>query len=150
MSLGHTASQAVSGIVTCLQRWVIYLVDIFIWSIYFLQLKTHCPAPRACCHQSQGGRRTRLPSLLGLLDPWGWKRFRWCHSLHWVVSCQFLWLTRMMLYSLLLGPIQMLSEIIIIPLTGASLRPVLMKTSWVGRNPAFSNIPSANCCHHPL
>lgn len=150
MSLGHAASQAVSGVVTCLQKWAIYLVDIFIWSIYFLQLKTHCPAPRAYCHQSQGGSRTRLSSLLGLLVPQGWKRFR-CHSLHWVVSCQFLWITRRMLCSLLLGPIQMLSEIMIIPLIGAKLRPILMKTSWTGRrNPAFSNIPFANCCHHPL
>ena len=132
MSLGHTASQAVSGVVTCLQKWVIYLVDIFIWSIYFLQLKTHCPVPRAYCHQSQGGSRTRLSSLLGLLVPQGWKCFR-CHSLRWVVSCQFLWLTRTMLCSLLLGPIQRLGVLIIIPLTGARLRPILMKTFWVGR-----------------
>lgn len=150
MSLGHTASQAVSGVVTCLQKWVIYLVDIFIWSIYFLQLKTHCPAPRAYCHQSRGGSRTRLSSLLGLLVPQGWKRFR-CHSLHWVVSCQVLWLTGTMLYSLLWGPIQMLSQMMIIPLTGARLRPVLMKSSWFGRrNPAFSNISLANHCHHLL
>lgn len=150
MSLGHTASQAVSGVVTCLQKCVIYLVDIFIWSIYFLQLKTHCPAPRAHCHQSQGGSRTRLSSSLGLLVPQGWKGFR-CHSLHCVVSCQFLWLTRTMLYFLLLDPIQTLGELIIIPLTGARLRPVFMKTSGAGRrNSAFSNIPFANCYHHPL
>lgn len=117
MSLGHTASQAVSGVVTCLQKHVIYLVDMFIWSIYFLQLKTHCPVPRAYCHQSLGGNRTRLSSLLGLLVPQGGKCLR-CHSLHWVVSCQFLWLTRAMLYLLLLGPIPALGELIIIPLTG--------------------------------
>lgn len=150
MSLGHTASQAASGVVPYVQKWVIYLVDIFIWSIYFPQLKTHCPAPRAHCHQSRSGSRTRLSSLLDLLIPQGWKRFR-CHSLRWVVSCQFLWLTRMMLHSLLLGLIQMLGEVIIILLTGATLRPVLMKTSWAGRrNPAFSNMPFANCCHHPF
>lgn len=69
MSLGHIASQAVSGVVPCLQKCVVYLVDIFIWSIYFLQLKTHCPVPRAYSHQSWGGSRARLSSLLG----------RWSH-----------------------------------------------------------------------
>lgn len=144
MSLGHTALQAVSGVVPGLQKCVVYLVDIFIWSIYFLQLKTHCPVPRAYSHQSWGGSRTRLSSLLGRLVPQGWQCFR-CHSLHRVVSCQILRLTRRVLYLLLLGPVQVLGELIIIPLTGAGLRPVLMKTSWAWRRHlAFSNIPFAS------
>lgn len=122
-----------------MQKGVIYLVDIFIWDIYFLQLKTHCPAPWADCHQSQGGGRTRLSSSVGLLVPQGRKPFR-CRSLRRAGSCQVLWLTAAMLHSLVLGPVQTLRKTIIIPLSGARLRAVLMKISWAGRrNRAFGN-----------